>query len=68
VIRHAGKLGMKLLPKKKIAKQGYLVKAGAVPLLRRQSEETTDKIIDLYDLHTQCVKAKSTENDTASPQ
>jgi len=58
VVQTAKKAGIELASEGQIAKRGYQLKPDELPVLRRRAPEPINKLVDLYDLHTQCVKAK----------
>jgi capsular polysaccharide transport system ATP-binding protein len=61
VILAAKQAGMELVGERKIATLGYRLKPGAIPVLRKSLPPPGTKHIDLYELHSQCVKAENTK-------
>jgi capsular polysaccharide transport system ATP-binding protein len=59
--KEANQLGMQLVGAGQIDKLGYKLKPGSTPALRKYFPAPHNKYIDLYDLHSQCVKMEKTE-------
>lgn len=59
VIQIARQSGKELVGIGQIIKLGYQLKPGAIPVLRKYFPVPYEKHIDLYELHSQCVKVES---------
>lgn len=55
-VKHASFVAMKLMSADDVRSQGFAVKPGVVPLLRAIDPAQGGRIIELYDLNSQCVK------------
>lgn len=58
IMQEARQLGMQLFIAGQIAQQGYALKAGARPLLRKYFAAPHNKHLELYDLLSQCEKVE----------
>jgi capsular polysaccharide transport system ATP-binding protein len=56
VIKHAKKIGIELLPLAQLVEQGYILKQGAVPVLRTRPSSPDQQPMDFYEVDSQCME------------
>jgi len=59
IINEARNYGIQLLRPGEVTQLGHVIKPGAIPIVRTFIPTPQNRHVDLYDLHTQCVKAES---------